>query len=277
MSTGSRSQSSSGTSRGTSTSSGIGCPRGRTSRRRCVRWRYRRQQAGVSGRSGCPPWPTGSPRPSSGSYLEPEVEPVFHPDSYGYRPGRSALDAVATVPATVLEVRLGDRSRSSGRSSTRSTTTCCCKAVSKHTDLRWVLLYVKRWLKAPLQTGGRHRGRNEIGEPRRVRRSRRCWPTSSSTTRSIGGWPGSSRAVRFERYADDAVVHCATEAQAQPRAGGHRRADGAGRSGVASRQDAHRVLQGRRPPGLTRARAVQLLGVHVSSPTGEEQSTGSSS
>ena len=30
------------------------------------------------------------------SYLEPEVEPLFHPDSYGYRPGRSALDAVAT-------------------------------------------------------------------------------------------------------------------------------------------------------------------------------------
>ncbi|MGH9002267.1 MAG: group II intron reverse transcriptase/maturase, partial [Acidimicrobiia bacterium] len=30
------------------------------------------------------------------SYLEPEVEPIFHPDSYGYRPGRSALDAVAT-------------------------------------------------------------------------------------------------------------------------------------------------------------------------------------
>jgi RNA-directed DNA polymerase len=29
-------------------------------------------------------------------YLEPEVEPIFHPDSYGYRPGRSALDAVAT-------------------------------------------------------------------------------------------------------------------------------------------------------------------------------------
>jgi len=29
------------------------------------------------------------------SYLEPEVEPMFHPDSYGYRPGRSALDAVA--------------------------------------------------------------------------------------------------------------------------------------------------------------------------------------
>ena len=30
-------------------------------------------------------------------YLEPQVEPIFHPDSYGYRPGRSALDAVAAA------------------------------------------------------------------------------------------------------------------------------------------------------------------------------------
>ena len=33
-------------------------------------------------------------------YLEPKVEPVFHPDSYGYRPGKSALDAVGTCPFT---------------------------------------------------------------------------------------------------------------------------------------------------------------------------------
>ena len=43
--------------------------------------------------------------------LEPVVEPRFHPDSYGYRPGRSAHDALASMPAAVLEVRLGDRSR----------------------------------------------------------------------------------------------------------------------------------------------------------------------
>jgi retron-type reverse transcriptase len=42
-------------------------------------------------------------------YLEPEVEPIFHPDSYGYRPRRSALDAVA-VSGALLEDRLGDRS-----------------------------------------------------------------------------------------------------------------------------------------------------------------------
>ena len=44
--------------------------------------------------SECPLWRTESLRRSSAMYLEPKVEPMFHPDSYGYRPGRSALDAV---------------------------------------------------------------------------------------------------------------------------------------------------------------------------------------
>ena len=71
-------------------------------------WRYRRQEAKGSGFSGCPLWRTGSPRRSAAMYLEPKVEPVFHPDSYGYRPGRSALDAVGRLPGAVLEERLGD-------------------------------------------------------------------------------------------------------------------------------------------------------------------------
>ena len=65
---------------------------------------------GGSESSACPLWRTGSPRRSWRWYLEPEVEPMFHPDSYGYRPGRSALDAVGGVPGAVLESRLGDRS-----------------------------------------------------------------------------------------------------------------------------------------------------------------------
>ena len=42
--------------------------------------------------------------------LEAKVEPIFHPDSYGYRPGRSALDAVAACRRTLLAAGLGDRS-----------------------------------------------------------------------------------------------------------------------------------------------------------------------
>jgi RNA-directed DNA polymerase len=41
--------------------------------------------------------------------LEAKVEPIFHPDSYGYRPGRSAPPGAGGVPAALLAVRLGHR------------------------------------------------------------------------------------------------------------------------------------------------------------------------
>src|SRR5215217_9371729 len=84
------------------------------------------------------------------SYLEPEVEPIFHPDSYWYRPGRSALDAVAACRQRcwrhdwVIDLDL--------RAFFDSVPwDLVLKAVSHHTDQRWILLYVERWLKAPLQ------------------------------------------------------------------------------------------------------------------------------
>jgi RNA-directed DNA polymerase len=84
------------------------------------------------------------------AYLEPEVEPLFHPDSYGYRPGRSAHDALATCRercwkfdwAIDLDLRAFFDS---------IPWDLMLKAVSRHTDLRWVLLYIERWLQAPLQ------------------------------------------------------------------------------------------------------------------------------
>ena len=124
-------------------------------------------------------------------YLEPDVEPLFHPDSYGYRPGRSALDAVATCRKRCWSkdwvIDLDIRSFFDTLDHD-----LVLKAVSRHTDLPWVLLYVERWLKrrsnrwtAPWSNG--------IAGPHRVRRSRLCWPICSSTTRSTGGWPGNSR------------------------------------------------------------------------------------
>src|SRR6266545_2040644 len=83
-------------------------------------------------------------------YLEPGVEPHFHPDSYGYRLGRSALDAVGVCRERcwrrdwVLDLDI----RSFFDSVPHD---LVLKAVAHHTDRRWVLLYVERWLKAPLQ------------------------------------------------------------------------------------------------------------------------------
>ena len=82
-------------------------------------------------------------------YLEPEVEPVFHPDSYGYRPKRSAHDALRACRQRcwrydwALDLDLKSFFDSLDHS-------LVLKAVAHHTDQRWILLYVERWLKAPL-------------------------------------------------------------------------------------------------------------------------------
>ena len=83
-------------------------------------------------------------------YLEPVLEPIFHEDSYGYRPGRSAIDAIRTARQRcwrydwVLDVDVRSYFDSIDWE-------LLLKAVRKHTDCRWVLLYIERWLKAPAQ------------------------------------------------------------------------------------------------------------------------------
>jgi len=82
--------------------------------------------------------------------LEPEVEPVFHPDSYGYRPGRSALQAVAAARRRCWE---NDWVIDMDIRAFFDTVPwdLILKAVKHHTQKPWILLYVKRWLEAPLQ------------------------------------------------------------------------------------------------------------------------------
>ena len=85
-------------------------------------------------------------------YLEPKVEPVFHPDSYGYRPKKSALDAVGTCRQRcwradwVIDLDIKAFFDSVPWD-------LILKAVERHlgTDQRWILLYVRRWLAAPIQ------------------------------------------------------------------------------------------------------------------------------
>jgi len=80
-------------------------------------------------------------------YLEPMLEPVFYPDSYGYRPGKSAIDAVRTARERcwrydwVLDLDIQGFFDSLDWE-------LMLKAVRQHTECRWVLLYIERWLKA---------------------------------------------------------------------------------------------------------------------------------
>jgi RNA-directed DNA polymerase len=146
-------------------------------------------------------------------YLEPEVEPVFHPDSYGYRPGRSAHDALRTCRQRcwkydwVLDLDLKSFFDSLDHS-------LVLTAVAHHTNLRWILLYVERWLKAPLQL-----------EDGTLRRRGRGSPQGSAISPVLANiflhwaldlWLGREFPdVPFERYADDEILHCKSEQQAR--------------------------------------------------------------
>ncbi len=83
-------------------------------------------------------------------HLERQVEPIFHRDSYGYRPGRSALDAVGRCRERcwrndwVIDLDVRAFFDSVDHS-------LMLKAVARHTDQKWIRLYVKRWLTAPLR------------------------------------------------------------------------------------------------------------------------------
>ena len=83
-------------------------------------------------------------------HLEPQVEPIFHPDSYGYRPKRSALDAVGVCRERcwradwVIDLDIKSFFDTVPHD-------LILKAVEHHTQDRWIVLYVRRWLEAPLQ------------------------------------------------------------------------------------------------------------------------------
>jgi RNA-directed DNA polymerase len=150
---------------------------------------------------------------TAAKFLEPLVEPMFHEDSYGYRPAKSAHDAVGvsrqrcwkydwvidldvqkffdTVPWDLV-----------------------VRAVKAVTDCPWVLLYVKRWLAAPLQ----HRDGTLVERSEGTPQGSAISPVLANlfmhyafdtwTARTFPGCP-------FERYADDAVVHCKSRRQAE--------------------------------------------------------------
>jgi RNA-directed DNA polymerase len=146
-------------------------------------------------------------------HLEERVERIFHPDSYGYRPGRSAHEAVETARRRCWEydwvIDLDIRSFFDTVPWEH-----VLAAIATHTDAAWVLLYVQRWLAAPLQ----HPDGTKVERDRGTPQGSPVSPVLANLFLhyALDLWltrehPG----VVFERYADDVLVHCATRAQAQ--------------------------------------------------------------
>jgi group II intron reverse transcriptase/maturase len=146
-------------------------------------------------------------------YLEPHVEPIFHEDSYGYRPGRSAAQALERCRERcwesdwVIDLDIKNFFDSIPHSLIK-------RAVRKHTELKWLLLYVDRWLAAPLQKENGTLVVRKSGSPQGSAIS----PVLSNLfmhycfdTWMARKFPN----VRFERYCDDVVVHCVSKRQAE--------------------------------------------------------------
>ena len=146
-------------------------------------------------------------------YLEPKVEPHFHVDSYGYRPKKSALDAVGVARQRCWRydwcVDLDIKGFFDNLDHE-----LVMRAVSKHTDCKWILLYVERWLQAPAQQPDGTFVNRDKGTPQGGVVS----PLISNLFLhyAFDKWMEKNFPNNpFERYADDAVAHCRTEVEAE--------------------------------------------------------------
>ena len=145
--------------------------------------------------------------------LEEKLEPIFHRDSYGYRPGRSAHDALAQTRRRcwkqnwVLDLDIQAFFDSVPHD-------LLLKAVAHHTDERWVLLYIGRWLTAPMQMPDGTLRAREKGTPQGSPISpllANLFMHYAFDTWMVREYPG----CPFERYADDIVAHCDSQDQAR--------------------------------------------------------------
>jgi retron-type reverse transcriptase len=201
--------------------------------------------------------------------LEPAVEKVFHEDSYGYRPGRSPLDAVAVCRKRCwkkdwvvdLDVKAFFDTVSWD---------LVLKAVARHTDQKWVLLYVERWLKAPMRMPDGTLTERIQGTPQGGPISPLLAnPFSALRLRSLdlSGVPGCP--VRtFRRRCGDPLCDQTTSLGG---AGGDRASVRRSRIEAAPGQDEDSVLQGQPAAPELSGGVVHVLWVCVSSPESLQQ------
>ncbi|MGD0623152.1 MAG: group II intron reverse transcriptase/maturase [Thermodesulfobacteriota bacterium] len=146
-------------------------------------------------------------------YLEPILEGCFHSDSYGYRLGKSAIEAVGVARQRcwqydwVLDLDIKGFFDSIDHS-------LLMRAVRKHTDCKWVFLYIERWLKAPVQLEDGSLIHREKGTPQGGVIS----PLLANLFLhyAFDKWMQRNYPhIPFERYADDGICHCRSKAEAE--------------------------------------------------------------
>lgn len=146
-------------------------------------------------------------------YITPKIEPIFHEDSYGYRPNKSALDAVGKARERcwrydfVIDLDIKGLFDNIDHE-------LLMRAVEKHVTEPWIKLYIMRWLKAPFAEKNGEERRREAGTPQGgvisplLANLFMHYAFDEWMRRNYPHCP-------FERYADDTVIHCKREAQAR--------------------------------------------------------------
>lgn len=146
-------------------------------------------------------------------FLEPILDPVFDDNSFGYRPGRSAHDAVAITRQRcwqcdwVVEFDIKGLFDNIDHE-------LLMKALRHHCRIRWVSLYVERWLKAPLQNSNGELVPRDVGTPQGGVVS----PLLANLFLhyAFDAWVRRTMpSVPFCRYADDGLLHCRSRKQAK--------------------------------------------------------------
>ena len=144
--------------------------------------------------------------------LEPSLELIFHKDSYGYRPRKSAVAALTQARERcwklnwVVDVDIKGYFDNIPHD-------LLMKAVRRHCQIRWMLLYIERWLKAPLQKADGTIVERNKGVPQ----GSIIGPVLANLYLHYGMDKWLEREYpecRFERYADDAIIHCRTMSEA---------------------------------------------------------------
>lgn len=145
-------------------------------------------------------------------YLEPILDPKFHSDSYGYRPNKSAIQAIASARqrcwqySWVIDMDIKTFFDNMDHE-------LIMKALEVHTRSKWILMYIDRWLKASTEKVDGTIIKRTKGSPQGgvisplIANLFMHYVFDKWMERNFPQNP-------FERYADDAIVHCSTEDEA---------------------------------------------------------------